>query len=199
MDRIGGMNVNFFSKEQILAVVADDRSRIRNKKVLELIAGVLITRVLASSTHIEYLVGFPLKNVQKLPSSEDNHSLEHLLQHPELVDDSDIDVCIGNEQSMIPCQVVRVPRIDSALDVKGRLQRVINKKLKVPKDDNLNLIIMVEDEISLNEKELKTLISSRDCPYGSVWLVFKVADSEWEFQCARLHPNPGMSTPFRLL
>ena len=196
MDSIGGMNVNYYRIEDIRKALMSNPGLLNRKKFIELFVGYLVARMLEKEAGLNFTVGFPLKAVTKHPHPISGPSLQELIDHPELIDDSDIDIYIGNKDERRPCQVARVVSHGD----KNRLARdffdVLKKKLKVQSDDDPTLIINVEDEISIDKDQLNGFLSKNKIPYGAIFVVGKSGNSAGKFKCWRIYPDLRESEEF---
>lgn len=198
MDRIGGINVCYFELSDIRKALISNPKLPHNKKFVELFVGFLVARMLDEEVGVHLKVGFPLKATRRQKAPIVGPSLQELVTRPELVEDSDVDICIGNESSLILCQITRIVPRRGANRVVDDLFGVLKKKFKVQSDDNLTLIVNIEEQVEFSGEELCNFLSREQVPFGAVYVVGMSGIMSKRFKCWRIHPDLMESSEFEI-
>nr|MBN2277336.1 hypothetical protein [candidate division Zixibacteria bacterium] len=190
MDQIGGMNVIYYKRQDILIVGFQNRDLFDNKKYMELFAGVIVSQMINDLDGIDTLVGFPLKKTNRNPDQINSISLIGLLKDKSLIADDDIDICIGDSSRtyLSKCQITRVPAFGNRSAITA-LKEILSKKLLVSTDTSICLIINIENNIVFDINELKSVLKDKKVPYGAIFVVGKIKENEWRFKCYRIFPD----------
>jgi hypothetical protein len=189
MDTIGGKNVLYFPKNDIKSTLINDPSLLKDKKFMELFTGYLVAEALEKETNIGFEVGFPLKKVTRSKHPQKGPSLKEVIKNPDIVDDSDADICLGNENSLFFCQITRLVVKIRESGIADELFALLEKKFLIQPDDSLILILNIEEDVSINIDRLYDFFDSKKVPYGFIFMVGKREQSRGMFQCHQLYPG----------
>lgn len=189
MDTIGGMNVLYFPKNDIVSELRSNPSLLNNKKYMELLAGYFVSEALEKETNICIEVGFPLKKIMKSKRPLKGPSLKEVISNPEITDDSDVDICLGSEKFVFLCQVTRLVSKSRSHSNAEELFNLLDKKFVIQPDERLILIINVEDIVSIEVDRFYDYFDRKEVPYGFIFLVGKREESPGRFQCYQLYPD----------
>lgn len=158
-----------------------------DKKMHELVVGWLFAQFFTEEEKDDLYIGFPLK-----PDWEKNSggqiSLNMILEQSDyLIEDRDVDIYVGKDETWQKCQVTRFFNPEVAKK-KRRLADLIAKKcLKASPDPSVALVISVESKPNITVDELKALPK---IPFGQIFLIMKASSKRGHFTFRQLHPKP---------
>ena len=193
MDTIGGKNVVYYKRADIKKTLDNDPKLIHHKKFIELFTGYIVSVLLEKDNGLNLMVGFPLKNIIKHNLPISGPSLLEIINNPNIIDDTDIDICIGDSDIYYPCQITRIISRGKRNIMYDDLLRILKKKLMVQPDNATILIINIECDIIIENDLLGAFLKERTIPYKYVFLVGKPTNDPGKFICYQVYPNLGMS------
>ena len=186
----------YYARRAIVAELQSKPVLLNNNKFMELFAGYLVACMIKEIEGLDLMVGFPLKKITKHRKPKIGPTIQELIENPKLIDDSDFDICIGNEQMIFRCQITRIVSHGDRNRRAGNFFDVLKKKLLVQSDDGLTLIINIEDEISIDKSQLISFLSTNKIPYGAIYVVGKSCNKAGIFKYCRIYPDLSESGEF---
>ncbi len=189
MDTIGGLNVVYYRMEDIRTELANNPALLNHKKFMELIAGYIVVCTLKKEAGLNLMVGLPLKAITKHAHPISGPSLQELINHPKLIDDSDTDICIGDKENINRYQVTRLVSRGDKDRTTDDLIVLLEKKFMVQPDENLTLIVNIEDNISIDIDQMKDFLADKSIPYGLIFVIGKYVINPGKFKCYQIHPD----------
>ncbi len=189
MDLIGGLNVVYYQMEDIRTELANNPALLNHKKFMELIAGYIVVCTIKKEAGLNLMVGLPLKAITKQTHSISGPSLQELINHPKLIDDSDTDICIGDKENINRYQLTRLVSRRDKDRTTDDLIVLLEKKFMVQPDENLTLIVNIEGNIIIDIDQMKDFLADKSIPYGLIFVIGKYVINLGKFKCYQIHPD----------
>lgn len=201
MDTIGGFNVIYFSGIDVVKLLKSNLNLLKNKKFMEAFVGYIVSSMLEREFGKEFIIGFPLKQSIRQYRPVAGPSLLELVRNPSQLDDSDVDIYISEggvkaTNYPFPCQITRLPNLKDMKRSSGDILRLLQNKFNVQSDKRKILIINIEDEVTVNIDDLKSILENQSVPYGTIYIVGKCSETPYKFRGYQLYPDFRVSEEF---
>lgn len=201
MDTIGGLNVVYFSGIDVINLLKSDLNLLKDKKFMEAFVGYIVSSMLEREYSKKFIIGFPLKQSIKHYRPVAGPSLLKLIHNPLQLDDSDVDIYISEggvkaTNYPFPCQITRLPYLKGIKRSSGDILSLLQKKFNVQSDKRKILIINIEDEVTINIDDLKSILENQSVPYGTIYIVGKCSEKPHKFRGYQLYPDFRVSEEF---
>jgi hypothetical protein len=164
----------------------------RTRRARELYSICLFTLCIENRTNQRYLVGFQELGAAVKPIGMDD------VFNGNFGEIEDCDIILVDEPQEIGqvevlhhrCQLVSYIHQPSTKE-EDLVKFLEEKKLKVPRDEDLRLVIHVEQEGPLNYAFLYAYLKHRSipCPYSQVFVLEQIANNPRRWFCALVHPE----------
>jgi len=190
MDSLKHWGGLYFTIRQISRFMGQHGHKYESKtKFKELQVAWLFGLLLSRNNREEYLIGFPV--TEDRPEDSKVTLREIMIQ--KITVDEDFDMVIAPKrkapQMNHRLQIVRFTG-EVEKTTQGLLDFLKKKKFKIPKDQNLILLVWLEKALRLHYAELSQRLAQLDVPYGQIFMVGETKRNESKnFFCRQVFPE----------
>ena len=189
MDFIGGMNVVYYNKTQIINTLINNPYLLHHKKFMELFTGFLVACALEKEYKTTFDIGFPLKAIKKQDKPISGSTIAELIENTDLIADTDIDIYISDGTYPISCQITRIPKKRNKTSTIKDVLKLLEKKFNIQPDERLCLIINIEDKLDVTVDQLHEFLKDKVVPYGFILMIGKANEGKGKFMCWPIYPT----------
>jgi hypothetical protein len=189
-DKHQPFTVSYFRQDDVLKYLQNHPYIFEDKKFHELLIGWILAQFLDESRRGTMLIGFPIK-IEKADSVlKMNIDLEWILNHwEEIIDDSDVDICIGNNDLCVKFQITRFVNPKRGIPLKRLAKLIEDKCRKYSSNPELNLLVSMESAPNITVEEIVNLLTKVRVPFAGIFLVGKHSDEIGHFHIIQLYPK----------
>ena len=184
---------------EILTYLQQHPETLDNTKMHELVVGYLLSQFFSPEELPLMQAGIPLKQGAGDWLAETALSVESIISRgSRLVEDDDIDVFVGYGKNWQGCQITRFVNPRGA-KTKKTLASLIEKKCeRTCIDPSSILVVSVEDQPHITEKELHRIIGEIDVPFGRILLIMKASEARGHFSYCQVYPGAKLGKEIRV-
>ena len=188
-------NVNYFSKSDIRQFLCRNSENINSKQGRELLTGLLLSELIDAQGK-ELRVGYRLKKVTPQRENYPGKRVDELLANPKEIDDRDIDIFLDDVDKNFEYKFQVTRLVPTSVGGKQRkdLYALLDRKMKVPVDKDLKLVISIEDDFKEKVANITAHLDHGRVPYGAIYVIGKVIAADWKFMCCQVWPKLSESS-----
>ena len=171
MDSLQWWYGQYLDSRSLTIFLSQNRNKYgKQKKFFELETALIFVRICETNNFKEIMISLPTLD---MTVENSNLSIDKILDK-KIAFDEDFDINLGLkgklEEVTSLFQIVRVPaHIET--DVKSMFEFIVKKKFKVPKDENLSLLVRSDKLLCADYFELNQQLKEGKVPYGEIFIV----------------------------